>query len=353
MGGRQSRRADMKRLMFLGLSTALLASPTRASDVVEYYHLDAIGNVRAVTNQAGQVIERHDYLPFGEEWCGTKVCGSATPGQPKRFTGKEHDAETGLIYFGARYYGANVGRFTTADPVITIQEHLLDPQRWNRYAYARNNPYRYVDPDGRVIATVSGALIGGAGGALFAAIQGRDVWAAAAGGATAGALFGLVIDTAGTAALPIGALAVVGGLSAGTGLAVERAVAGQPLPANDLMTGLTVGAAFGPAARLGASSPPLAAPGASGVQANRAAGNAFRDELAAQLQQAGRDVETEVYKKTLFGGRFIDIEVSQGGKVLGGIETKVGGSRYLPSQRAKDWLLKNVEGYPVNVARDK
>jgi RHS repeat-associated protein len=307
----------MKRLMFLGLSIALLPAPTRAEDVVEYYHVDAIGNVRAVTNQAGQVIERHDYLPFGEEWCGTQLCGSATPGQPKRFSGKEHDAETGLNYFGARYYRANMGRFTTVDPVMTIQENLLDTQRWNRYAYARNNPNRYVDPDGRVIATVSGALIGGAGGALFAAIQGRDVWAAAAGGATAGALFGLVIDTAGTAALPIGALAVTGGLSAGTGLAVERAVAGQPL------------------------------------QANRAAGNAFRDELAGQLRQAGRDVETEVYKKTLFGGPFIDIEVSQGGKVLGGIETKVGGSRYLPSQRAKDWLLKNIEGYPVNVARDK
>ena len=51
--------------------------------------------------------------------------------------------------FGARYYRAQVGRFTTVDPVSTLSENLVDPQRWNRYAYARNNPLKYVDPDGR------------------------------------------------------------------------------------------------------------------------------------------------------------------------------------------------------------
>jgi RHS repeat-associated protein len=61
-------------------------------------------------------------------------------------------------YFGARYYGSKIGRFTTTDPVYTIEENLLDPQRWNRYAYARNNPLRYVDPDGRTIVTYFGGL---------------------------------------------------------------------------------------------------------------------------------------------------------------------------------------------------
>jgi RHS repeat-associated protein len=138
----------------MGLSLLLAGPPSRAGEVVEYYHLDAIGNVRAVTNAAGQVVERHDYLPFGEEWCPgppAQVCGSVTPGQPKRFTGKERDAETGLDYFGARYYGSKIGRFTTVDPVYTWQENLVDPQRWNRYAYARNNPLRYVDPDGKAV----------------------------------------------------------------------------------------------------------------------------------------------------------------------------------------------------------
>jgi hypothetical protein len=47
-----------------------------------------------------------------------------------------------------------VGRFTTVDPVVTLAENLADPQRWNRYAYVRNNPLRYTDPDGREIQTL-------------------------------------------------------------------------------------------------------------------------------------------------------------------------------------------------------
>lgn len=81
-----------------------------------------------------------------------------------QFTGKERDTETGLDYFGARYYSSAQGRFTSADPFNVIlnrqlstdpraaQEEftrwLLEPQRWNKYAYALNNPLRYVDPDG-------------------------------------------------------------------------------------------------------------------------------------------------------------------------------------------------------------
>jgi hypothetical protein len=106
----------------------------------------------------------------------------------------------------------------------------------------------------------------------------------------------------------------------------------------------------GAAKLLGATGKATGQAAKTGVQANRAAGNAFRDEIAGLLQKEGREVATEVYKKTPFGKRFIDIEVSHGGKVLGGIETKVGGSRYLPAQRAKDaWL--NLTGYPVNVVR--
>jgi RHS repeat-associated protein len=131
----------------------LMPGAAIAADVVTYYHLDAIGNVREVTNQAGQVVERHDYLPFGEE-CTTGPCATnpgVGAGQPKKFTGKERDNETGLDYFGARYYGSRIARFTTVDPVYTWQENILDPQRWNRYAYGRNNPLRFVDPDGKEV----------------------------------------------------------------------------------------------------------------------------------------------------------------------------------------------------------
>jgi RHS repeat-associated protein len=71
---------------------------------------------------------------------------------PDAFAHSSTDPHLAGPYFGARYYSAPIARFTTVDPAYTIQENLVDPQRWNRYAYARNNPLRYVDPDGRCIA---------------------------------------------------------------------------------------------------------------------------------------------------------------------------------------------------------
>jgi RHS repeat-associated protein len=141
-----------RRLLSLAvLVLSVLPGQARSDDVVEYYHLDALGNIRIITDEDGDVLERHDFYPFGEE-CTTGPCASnpgVGAGHPRKFTGKERDVETGLDYFGARYYGSKIGRFTTVDPVYTWNDNLLDPQRWNRYAYGRDNPFRYVDPDGR------------------------------------------------------------------------------------------------------------------------------------------------------------------------------------------------------------
>jgi RHS repeat-associated protein len=97
----------------------------------------------------GNVVRRHDYYPFGEEYAPPPL----TPDR-LRFTAKERDVETGLDYFGARYYASRIGRFTTVDPLMDQQKALVDPQQWNRYAYVRNNPLRYTDPDGRAIETL-------------------------------------------------------------------------------------------------------------------------------------------------------------------------------------------------------
>ncbi len=64
-----------------------------------------------------------------------------------RSTGKERDSETGLDYFGARYLSAAQGRFTSPDPKI-LPGAMYDPQSWNKFGYTRNNPLRYVDPNG-------------------------------------------------------------------------------------------------------------------------------------------------------------------------------------------------------------
>jgi len=73
-----------------------------------------------------------------------------------QFTGKERDAESGLDYFGARYYGSGLGRFTSPDPVGIMRQKLLDPQQWNAYAYVRGNPLRFVDPTGKYVELSGG-----------------------------------------------------------------------------------------------------------------------------------------------------------------------------------------------------
>jgi RHS repeat-associated protein len=62
-------------------------------------------------------------------------------------TSKERDNETGLDYFGARYYASTQGRFTSADPLISSGA-VESPQSWNRYTYVLNNPLRFIDPNG-------------------------------------------------------------------------------------------------------------------------------------------------------------------------------------------------------------
>ena len=128
---------------YIYLGSKLLASLnlTTGQPAVSYYHTDVLGSVRATTNAAGTTTTQHDYKPFGE---GNTVM----TGDPRRFTGKERDAETGFDYFDARYYRNMWGRFTTIDPA-QASGSVFDPQGWNAYAYARNNPLKFVDPTGR------------------------------------------------------------------------------------------------------------------------------------------------------------------------------------------------------------
>ena len=69
-------------------------------------------------------------------------------GASERFTGKERDSESGLDNSLARYFGASLGRFTSADPEQAGANTSL-PQSWNAYAYVGGNPLINVDPDGR------------------------------------------------------------------------------------------------------------------------------------------------------------------------------------------------------------
>jgi RHS repeat-associated protein len=154
------------------------------------------------------------------------------------------DASTDLArsYVGARYYASSNGRFTAVDPLLEIDQALVEPQRWNRYAYGLNNPLKYTDPDGRS-ATLVGGLVGGVIGGGFALVQGRswrEIGAAAAGGAVSGAIFGSVVDSFG-ATLPValgaGAVAGVGGT------VTENAINGRGTTAGEAAISAAAGAA--------------------------------------------------------------------------------------------------------------
>jgi RHS repeat-associated protein len=123
---------------------------------VQYLTLDHLGSTRLVTDGSGAPTECHDYQPFGQEilatW-GSPRSGVSCYGADTvrlKFTSKERDTETGLDYFGARYLSSAQGRFTSPDKPI-MDQHIGEPQSWNLYVYARNNPLRYVDATGEAI----------------------------------------------------------------------------------------------------------------------------------------------------------------------------------------------------------
>jgi RHS repeat-associated protein len=116
------------------------------SGSVFYYFEDHLGSARVVADASGTVVEDSDFYPFG----GERVVVSNLDNNYK-FTGKERDSESGLDYFIARHYASNLGRFSSIDPIALSPQKMQDPQQFNMYAYARNNPMRYIDPDGEEI----------------------------------------------------------------------------------------------------------------------------------------------------------------------------------------------------------
>ncbi len=182
----------MHRFISLLLSSLLLintclAGVACAQDEVVFYHTDNFGTPVAMTDMSGKVVWRADELPFGEQYKTEEISTKNN----HRYLGRELDRETGLIYMGARYLDPATGRFNRPDPVGLVdpatgkinQQMLLNPQRQNRYAYALNNPYRYVDSDGEFaflipLAIVSGEALGGLAGHIFGAtiVAGIAAW---------------------------------------------------------------------------------------------------------------------------------------------------------------------------------
>jgi RHS repeat-associated protein len=123
---------------------------------VHYFHKDHLGSSTLVTNAAGVLLESTTYEAYGLQRpdCDPKLNNVAYT-----FTDQEWDSETGLYNYDARLYDPVLGRFLSADSVVS---NWYDPQALNRYSYALNNPLKYVDPNGHHPVLVAGVVIGAA-----------------------------------------------------------------------------------------------------------------------------------------------------------------------------------------------
>jgi RHS repeat-associated protein len=110
---------------------------------------DALGTKRIQATGGGAVELACLSLPYGD---GLNCSGSGQDATEHHFTGKERDTESGLDYFGARYYASSMGRFMSPDWAAKVSPvpyaKLDDPQSLNLYAYVRNNPLSRADLDG-------------------------------------------------------------------------------------------------------------------------------------------------------------------------------------------------------------
>jgi RHS repeat-associated protein len=127
------------------LALCLLPRTSFADRSVLYLYNDAQGTPVVAADHSGNLVWRRVYEPYGREHSvtGDRVSSALTA---RGYTGHVKDSHSGLIYMGARAYHPTLGLFLSPDPAAV--EPTI-PETFNRYAYANNNPYGFVDPDGR------------------------------------------------------------------------------------------------------------------------------------------------------------------------------------------------------------
>jgi len=131
----------------------LLGAVVRAVDGSQsrrHFHVDHLGTPRLITDDATRRLAVHTYWPYGQE-----APGSDSDDELMKFTGHERDfgdaGDTNVLdYMHARFDNPNIGRFLSLDRATASRQN---PQSWNRYIYASDNPIKYLDPSGQVELT--------------------------------------------------------------------------------------------------------------------------------------------------------------------------------------------------------
>ncbi|WP_263408413.1 RHS repeat-associated core domain-containing protein [Terriglobus tenax] len=259
-------------------------------------------------------------LPFGDmPSTGVQPNGYAAPDATEQhFTGKERDTESGLDYFGARYYGSNMGRWMSPDwaekPEAVPYSDLADPQSLNLYGYVRNNPLSHADADGH--CDQNG--------------QNCSLWD----------------HVAGTVAGVLNVIPQTVNMVNSTVNAVISPVTSYQFPLMDEIQSDAHASAGGMAT--GQMAQMLVPVGdlAEGAQITRNAlqGAAGEAKVGAELVSEGKTiVGSQVGVQTDKGLRVVDHLVQDGGK-LSAVEVKTGGATRNASQLAKDASMESNGG---------
>jgi len=129
------------RAYWLQLSGPVALSQLQTPQSIHFYHPDHLSSSSLITDSDGSVAERVEYFPYGRpryQWRDSFE-------SPYKYTDKELDKETGLLYYEARYYDPVVGRFMSVDPLLKSSDNVI----FSLYTYVNNNPQKYVDPTGK------------------------------------------------------------------------------------------------------------------------------------------------------------------------------------------------------------
>lgn len=159
------------------IKPAATNSATLASSALSilFYHHDHLGSTCAVSERAGALVEEEANYPFGR---ASNRNASLERSGPYQFAQKETDSESQLQYFEARYLGSGLGRFVSADPMLSRLSPSGVPQMAHGYSYSLNNPLKYIDPSGLfpsslefVLAGTEFGLVGWVGGLTGLAVS--------------------------------------------------------------------------------------------------------------------------------------------------------------------------------------
>lgn len=286
----------------LGMFFLFLCAASIQAGEVTYFHNDLSGSPMVATDASGNIIWKENYRPYGEKAIKAPASSSNKIG----YHGKQFDDSTGLSYMAARYYDPVIGRFLGVDPDEVNSQNL---HSFNRYAYANNSPYKYVDEDGHSPIDI-----------VFLAYDIGKLSMAAYSGVGVGA-----------AALDVG-LSVIGVFSpvpgAGQVLKGARAAGHAVETVNQAAHSITALKAAG-TAREGVTEAKLVAE---------------YGQKAVQREQYLRNAQRKIAKDPLTGeGRRIDHVVIQDGKAVKSIETTSETASKV-AQQAKEDRIRDAGG---------